>query len=176
MSKDANLQIVSDAAAKSRPLWKIKLTAFLEAIKARRQARVITKILQDEARMNEADLKERQAIARAFNNRYVLGDRYFKEDVDEFDGPDDGWGTFGMRVARGNAWMCPTCNTIHRPIKMTTFGGLYYPRCCDLPAGSRHDNLPSKASLKRPIGESGHNGIYYRKLRAGLDPILGKSK
>jgi hypothetical protein len=127
------------------------------------------KILRNELAIMEADKKERELIAFAFNTRYVMGDKFFKNETGEFDGPEDGLGMCGMRVKKGFAWMCPTCNTIHQAIRMSVFVGLIYPSCCEFPSGTRDDKLPSKASLKRPIGMYGFNGIYWQKRQAKMD-------
>jgi hypothetical protein len=128
----------------------------------------VARLLRLESTLQKADLKERQRIAHVFNTRYVLGDKFFKHETGVFEGPEDGFGAYGIRAAKGNAWMCPTCNAIHAPIRMSTFIGLIYPSCCEYPESDRCDGLPRIGTLKRPIGMFGLNGIYQQKRSADI--------
>ncbi len=145
--------------------WGFNLAEYVKRWRWRQQARKLKKIDQDEAKIMAVDMSERRRIAFHFNNRYVLGDKYFLDETGQFDRPEDGVGLFGIIAERGNAWMCPHCNRIHASIGMSTWTGLQFPACCGEPQGSRHDKLPPIAQLKRPIGMFGSNGIHYRRLR-----------
>lgn len=75
----------------------------------------------------EAERKEKAAIAKAFNDRYTYRHEFFP-DAGRFEG------TF---VKRGFAWMCPECNQIHQAIDCTGLTGLQYPKCCSHYEGHR---------------------------------------
>lgn len=147
---------------------KLRAIVICDKVKAWQDSRIKQKILSRQLSIELADKKEKAAIALVFNTRYVLADKFFKEETGRFDRPEDGVGLFGILARRGNAWMCPTCNRIHASIRMSTFAGLIYPACCQFGEGPRHDDLPAKASLKRPIGMFGHDGIYQQRLQAGI--------
>lgn len=150
--------------------WFHRFVAWLTQLRDNRVANKknseLRQIAIDEAAMLKRDSKEKRAIARAFNLRYVLGAKFFLEETGKFDRKEDGVGLFGIIAERGNAWMCPECNRIHASIRMSTWTGLIYPKCCSSAEGSRHDDLPSLASQRRPIGEYGTNGLFFRRLRA----------
>jgi hypothetical protein len=70
------------------------------------------------------DVCERKHIAKAFNNRYTYRHEY---DPYKMSG-----GNYSL-----NAWMCPECNMIHRPIEFYGIAGLQYPTCCSSLKGPR---------------------------------------
>lgn len=73
------------------------------------------------------DRAEREAIAKAFNDRYCYRHPYAKDS--EF---------FSHSFCRnGYRWMCPECNAIHAPIDHSCLSGLHYPSCCSTGAGHR---------------------------------------
>lgn len=77
------------------------------------------------------DLEERKTIADSFNNRYTYRLEYVK-------GMPELSGTHMHFPPRGGfAWMCPSCNKIHRPYENSVFSGLQYPACCKYFAGHR---------------------------------------
>ena len=86
----------------------------------------------------EKDKAERRKIAEAFNYRYTYMAVFPPLSADELkhprlknfkDGATSAW----------RAWMCPTCQQIHRPLEFSFWIGVVYPRCCEFPAGERHN-------------------------------------
>lgn len=150
---------------------KIALALHIETRKAWRQAKVLRDILADEAKNELSDKKERERIALAFNTRYVHGAKYFQEDEGEWDGPDDGYAQYHFRMPRGHAWMCPTCNRVHRALRFDGLQGLIYPKCCEHRQNHRTTGLPSKADLKRPIGKFGPDSTSMRRMKADF-PLI----
>jgi hypothetical protein len=95
------------------------------------------KLIAAKKKAEQIDRSERAGIAKAFNDRYT----YRREWVAGMDYVP-GEGVFGLRVRGGYAWMCPECNKIHHPVKMTVFTGLQYPACCATFAGHRlHESI-----------------------------------
>lgn len=83
-------------------------------------------------RLEKADVLERRAIAKAFNDRYCYRVQY------EADAPRlGGTAMYGLLPTGGNRWMCPECNRIHAPTECSVFSGLQYPACCHTGYGNR---------------------------------------
>lgn len=112
------------------------------------------------------DAVERADIAMVFNLRYCIAVRFDRKEEGHLPGDT---GQFGQKVKKGNRWMCPSCNTIHAPVRHESFRGIIYPACCNLREGSRHDDLPNLATLKRPLGMYGWNALSLKLRRAGLE-------
>lgn len=73
------------------------------------------------------EMQEKANIARVFNDRYTYRREY--KSTGEF---------FPQTFCRtGYAWMCPDCNTIHRPTEHNGLTGLHYPGCCKSHAGHK---------------------------------------
>lgn len=92
-------------------------------------------------RQEERDAKERKLIAKAFNDRYTYLHRY-KVNADKYEDIADrlpGTGVCGVTARRGNAWMCPDCNTVHMAFECSVFDGIHFPACCRYPEGNRLD-------------------------------------
>jgi hypothetical protein len=84
-----------------------------------------------------AENSEKEAIAKAFNDRYT-----YRVIYTEGRGAIPGRGDWGMKVSAGYAWMCPSCNNIYYPMSVNGITGLQYPNCCKTPAGHRlHNNI-----------------------------------
>lgn len=86
-------------------------------------------------RADRKDGAERVAIAKAFNDRYTYRKTYYAT-WNLLPGTSYG----GLAHRDSYAWMCPTCNTIHRPISDSVFSGLQYPACCRHHEGHRLDD------------------------------------
>lgn len=84
-------------------------------------------------RKKQRESQEKAAIAKSFNDRYTYRIRYDTSDVELIPGND----MYGFRQTNGYRWMCPECNTIHRPTQIDAFVGLHYPRCCSRFEGHR---------------------------------------
>ncbi len=125
------------------------------------------KLRRLETKMWIADRKERQAIARAFNDRYALAERF---DLSSDEPVPGEWADTAHSTPQGNRWMCPTCNQIHAPYEFSAFSGLYYPSCCEYPKGPRDDRLGPTSELKRPLGWYGPEGLALKFRRANLEP------
>lgn len=111
------------------------------------------------------DLAERQAIAQAFNARYVAAERHDCSDDSPVKGDP---GDCGIAIPQGNRWMCPTCNAVHAPLSNSVFSGLQYPACCVYATGPRTSGLGRYGYHLRPIGWYGPYGLFKRFLHAGL--------
>jgi hypothetical protein len=83
-------------------------------------------------RAYERERDEKAAIAKAFNDRYCYRVRH-----DAADKTVIGTGIFGGNFVGGFRWMCPECNKIHAPKKLSMFTGLQYPACCSTHEGDR---------------------------------------
>lgn len=132
-----------------------------------RRSRQIAGIRAEEQRIVDRDLRERAAIAAAFNQRYVGGARY---DVSSDAAVPGDLGNFGMVMKVGHRWMCPNCNAVHPALRFSMWVGTIFPACCKHPEGSRNNDLRSGFNLKRPLGYCGPGGLYKRLLDAGLEP------
>lgn len=89
------------------------------------------------------ETRRRDATAYAFNVKHVVNERYDLCDRSIVPGDRD---LLGFTVRGGYRWMCPTCNTIHAPIKHSFWIGLIYPSCCEHPEGVRHYNFAQSTS------------------------------
>ena len=83
-------------------------------------------------RAKKRDLAERQAVAKAFNDRYCY--RVLYDDKAE---RLPGTAMYGLLPRGGNRWMCPDCNRIHAPTECSVFSGIQYPACCATGWGNR---------------------------------------
>jgi len=71
-------------------------------------------------------------LAKQFNKLYTYGGTYFE--------PTKilpGTAIFGLLPDDVAAWMCPTCNKIHRAVSCSAFSGLQFPACCGFREGHR---------------------------------------
>lgn len=102
------------------------------ALQVVRQAVAIVRQQQED----QADIDERAAIAKAFNDRYT----YRMPWVKDAERLKEGTAMFGLMPSSGYAWMCPECNQIHHPTACCSLVGLKYPRCCGRPDGDRLDD------------------------------------
>lgn len=146
---------------RSVPLsWKERLQQWWSVRYKRRLRRL-------EARMWSRDRKERQAIARAFNDRYAIAERY---DLSSDKSVPGQWNGTPYAHPQGNRWMCPTCNRLHAPVEFNPFTGLHYPTCCEHQAGPcRAEQLGPACDLKRPLGWHGPNALALKFRQVGLE-------
>lgn len=87
--------------------------------------------VREDRKANEAR-RDKRDLARHFNRLYTYGGKYFKPT-----GRLPGTAMFGVLPEDVGAWMCPECNTIHRPVSCSVFSGLQFPACCSFREGHR---------------------------------------
>ena len=80
-----------------------------------------------EERKQKLAIDKKARIAKLFNERYLYYNNYFSKET----------ARFSATVNDRNAWMCPDCNMIHRPIGHNGLTGLQYPACCKTVKGHR---------------------------------------
>lgn len=132
------------------------------------QDRAQNKLVREYSRIMRRDAKEKAALARLFNNRYMHAERFDKSSNEAVPGSP---GACGIPVRQGNRWMCPSCNAIHAPEINSVFSGLIYPACCEFPRSHRWDKMDKIGSLYRPLGMYGPDGLWIRLKRAGLEKL-----
>jgi hypothetical protein len=62
-----------------------------------------------EERARKIEIQDKATVAETFNDRYAYRKVYKDSE---------------------HAWMCPECNTIHKPKLYSHYVGLIYPSCC----------------------------------------------
>lgn len=138
----------------------------------KKKKKVTLQLKAMERQILKRDARERREIARVFNNRYCMAERYDRSSNNPIPGYGDGGFLFNQML-EGYRWMCPTCNAIHPPVENSFTHGLIYPSCCSHPKGGRIETLDSEiGNLKRPIGWCGPDGLYLKMRRNQVEPSV----